>query len=235
METGRILIFEQGKNGAEALECTLAQEHYQVRRSRNERRILETIDTFRPHLIVLDTDHEVERCTTFCERIKQSAGERAPRLMVLSPDSTEESVINCFHRGADEYIRKPFSMREAVMRTKTLLRRRAAEVSTDPEDLLISSGSLLINPRKRIISLEGRELPLTNSEYCILEALARRPGRSFTRDQLAKILRNDANASNPTARRNIDVHVLALRRHLGKERGHIVTVRGVGYVFHPQA
>jgi DNA-binding response OmpR family regulator len=133
--------------------------------------------------------------------------------------------------GADDYITKPFSIREFRSRVRALLRRAAAPRSGDLEDEVIEEGDVRIDLPRRVVEVRGREVQLTFVEFELLRVLAAAPGRVYSRRQLLERLRGGADYREP---RTIDVHVRHLREKIEsdpREPGLILTVRGVGYRF----
>ena len=134
--------------------------------------------------------------------------------------------------GADDYITKPFSMREFRSRVKAALRRAdMSTVSEEPEEAPLEQGDVRIDFGRRAVHVRGEEVRLTYVEFELLGALARNPGRVYTRDQLLARVWGDASYRDP---RTIDVHIRHLREKLEadpKEPQFISTVRGVGYSF----
>lgn len=174
----------------------------------------------RPDLVVLDVmlpgldGHEV------CRRIQRERP--VPVLMVTARDD-ETDVLVGLGVGADDYLTKPFSMRELVARVSALLRRveRASAVAASDR---IVAGDLTIDPHRRIVEVAATTVELTATEFDLLLQLARRPGVVLTRDQL---LREVWGYRDGSSTRTVDSHVAALRRKLGRER--IRTAHGVGY------
>jgi DNA-binding response OmpR family regulator len=130
--------------------------------------------------------------------------------------------------GADDYLPKPFSPRELLARIRAVVRR--ARGRAGPSLAPVRVGGLTLDPGARRATLHGREIPLTGYEFSLLEALARRPGRILSRDQLMELARGSAEEAFD---RSIDVHVSRLRQKLGddpKRPQLIKTIRGSGYL-----
>jgi DNA-binding response OmpR family regulator len=133
--------------------------------------------------------------------------------------------------GADDYITKPFSIREFRSRVRALLRRAAISKDRDREEEAIEAGELRIDPSRRTVELAGEPIQVTFVEFELLRALASEPARVFTREALLRALWGDSAYREP---RTIDVHVRHLREKLerdAREPDYIFTVRGVGYRF----
>ena len=133
--------------------------------------------------------------------------------------------------GADDYMTKPFSMRELIARCKALLRRveRAKVIAKNSEnEKLLDFGSMVIDPAQRIVTVNGEQVHLTPTEFDLLATLARRPKSVLTREKLLEEVWDWVDASGT---RTVDSHVKALRHKLGADT--IRTVHGVGYAFEP--
>lgn len=145
-------------------------------------------------------------------------------VILLTARSTEDDKLHGLGLGADDYVTKPFSPREVVARVRAVLRRRTGE-SGRP----LRVGALVVDPRRHDVSLAGQMLAVTATEFRLLEAFARFPGRAFTRADLAEaVFGNDSD----TLDRTIDVHVMKIRKKMSAIEGacpRIETVFGIGY------
>jgi DNA-binding response OmpR family regulator len=167
-----------------------------------------------------------------CRRLRAQTGhgKTVPIIMLTAKAEELDKVIG-LELGADDYITKPFSLREFRSRVKAVL-RRSALARTDPADEEpIEVLDLRIDPSKRSVEVRGEPVQITYVEFEILTALARSPGRVFTRDMLLTRVWGDSAYRDP---RTIDVHIRHLREKLerdAKEPEYLYTVRGVGYRF----
>jgi two-component system response regulator ResD len=149
-------------------------------------------------------------------------------IIMLTARASENDRVAGLELGADDYVSKPFSPREVVARVQALLRRTAQRAGSDAPEPKIAIGSLEIDPWARLARVGGREVPLTPTEFKLLETLGNSPGRVFTREELL------ARAFGPGydgLDRTIDVHITNLRKKLeaGDEARYVHTVHGVGY------
>jgi DNA-binding response OmpR family regulator len=152
-------------------------------------------------------------------------------IIMLTAKSEEIDKVLGLELGADDYITKPFSMREFRSRVKAALRRAGMARTEHDGDGPLEVRELRIDPAKRAVSLRGEVIPTTFVEFEILGALASSPGRVFTRDMLLTRVWGDSAYRDP---RTVDVHIRHLREKLeadAKEPEYIFTVRGVGYRF----
>ena len=156
-----------------------------------------------------------------CKRLRTSSA--VPIIMLTARDDELDKVLG-LELGADDYITKPFSIREFRSRVRALLRRAALGAQGDGRDVL-ALDALAIDLSKRLVELNGRRVDLTYVEFELLRALVAKPGRVFSRQALLQGLWGDYAYREP---RTIDVHVRHLREKLGDPEL-IQTVRGVGY------
>jgi len=162
-----------------------------------------------------------------CKRLRMTS--TVPIIMLTARDDELDKVIG-LELGADDYITKPFSIREFRSRVRALLRRAAAP-RHEPDEQPIQADGLRIDPARRAVELGGNPVRLTYVEFELLRTMALRPGRVFSRQQLLEAVWGGSEFREP---RTIDVHVRHLREKLegdSREPRFILTVRGVGYRF----
>lgn len=179
-----------------------------------------------PDLVLLDLGLPDMDGTDVCREIRRTA---TTPIIVLSARDDEIDRVIALEIGADDYVVKPFGMRELVARIRAVLRRTAAPESADPESREVRIGGLTIDDRARRVTLDGTELALTPTEFDLLAFLARDPGAALRRmDIVNGVWRTTWFGTTKT----LDAHVASLRRKLG-DPGWIVAVRGVGFRFGP--
>jgi DNA-binding response OmpR family regulator len=169
-----------------------------------------------------------------CRRIR--ARHTVPIIMLTAKTEEIDKVLG-LELGADDYITKPFSLREFRSRVRAALRRAGMQTQSEPEaeEQPLAVHELDIDPAKRAVHVRGVAVELTFVEFEILNALARYPGRVFTRDMLLTRIWGDSAYRDP---RTIDVHIRHLREKLetdAKDPEYLFTVRGVGYRFRDEA
>jgi DNA-binding response OmpR family regulator len=171
-----------------------------------------------------------------CRRLRERY--RVPVVMLTARGDDTDRIVG-LELGADDYVPKPFNPRELLARIRAVLRRtRLSEPTEVAARERIAAGNLAIDTAARVVMRDGLEVSLTAFEYRILLALARRVGETVTREELAELVREPAEAKHkgaydPSVDRSLDVHVSRLRQKLEedpKEPRLIKTVRGVGYV-----
>ena len=220
----RILIVEDDPDIVDLLEGYLRREGYEVSVAADGILGLERGLKEAPAVVILDLMLPGVDGLQVCRRLR---AESAVPILMLTAKSQEPDKLMGLEAGADDYVTKPFSPREVVARVKALLRR--SRIGRDGEvPALLAHLGLRLDLERRVAQLGERRLDLTATEFDLLEALLRRPGRVFTRSQLLGQIE-----SHLATEHTIEVHVANLRRKLAAGAGSdlIETVRGVGYRF----
>ncbi len=224
MAEARILVVDDEPDILSVVVYQLSREGYRVSTAVNGRAAIAAAAADRPDLIILDLMlPEVDGYETLRTLRTDTKTEKIP-IILLTALEQEEKRIRGFELGADDYITKPFSPRELVLRVNALLKRSRAEPVASRRTL--RAGPLTIDCEAYTASVEGRELDLTLLEHRLLETLVERKGRVQSRKQLLQAAW-DTNAQIET--RTVDMHVARLRTKLGDAGKMIETVRGVGY------
>jgi DNA-binding response OmpR family regulator len=228
--SARILLVDDEQSIQTLLSYPLRKEGYQVVQAADGREALERFSEQPFDLVVLDVMLPKLDGFEVCRRLRSKS---AVPIIMLTARSEEIDKVVGLELGADDYITKPFSVREFASRVKAALRR--AELSrpaeTAPDEAPLQVGELRIDFPKRSVRVRGQEAQLTYVEFEILATLARSPGRVFTRDMLLARIWGDSAYRDP---RTIDVHIRHLREKLErdpKDPEYLFTVRGVGYRF----
>jgi DNA-binding response OmpR family regulator len=212
-----IAIIEDEAPIAAAVAARLRSEGYVVEVAADGQTGIDLCDRLRPDLVILDLMLPGLDGLEVCKRIQR---ERAVPVLMLTARDTETDLVVGLAVGADDYMTKPFSMREVVARVKALLRR--AEQPPLIDTLRIADVEL--DPSRRRVHRNGDAVHLTPTEFDLLQYLASRPGRVATREEL---LEQVWGYDIPSGARTVDSHIRSLRRKLGPEL--IRTVHGVGY------
>jgi DNA-binding response OmpR family regulator len=227
-EASTILLVDDEESVQKLLTYPLEREGFRVVAARDGEEALRRFAEESVDLVVLDLMLPKLDGLEVCKRLR--SGSTVPIIMLTARDDELDKVLG-LELGADDYITKPFSIREFRSRVRALLRRAAAPRAGDPEAEVIEEGDVRIDLPRRVVEVRGREVQLTFVEFELLRVLASSPGRVFSRRQLLERLRGDADYREP---RTIDVHVRHLREKLEqdpREPQLILTVRGVGYRF----
>jgi len=179
-----------------------------------------------PDLIILDLMLPGIDGFEVCRELRGDPKTAHIPLIMLTARGEEADIVSGLELGADDYIIKPFSPRVLLARIRTVLRRKA-KTNVDPETP-IRIHDLFIHPGRHEVTLKGKPIDLTLSEFRLLHFLAGRPGWVFTRYQIVNAIKGE---DYPVTDRSIDVQIVGLRKKLGSYSKYIETVRGVGYRF----
>jgi two-component system phosphate regulon response regulator PhoB len=221
-----ILVIDDEKDIVELIRYNLVQAGYRVVSALDGQQALDLARREHPDLVVLDLMLPTLPGTEVARILRQDEKTRAIPIIMLTARGSEIDRIVGFELGADDYVVKPFSPRELVLRIQAILRREGREES---EERIIFE-PLVIDLAAHAVRLKGREIELTATEFKLLHRLARRPGRAFSRDQL---LTDVWGYSGDLETRTVDTHMKRLRAKLGAIGAWIETVRGHGYRFRP--
>ena len=226
MNDYRILVVDDEEDLCEILKFNLENEGYEVDTANSAEEALKmNISSY--HLLLLDVMmREISgfKMANILKKDKKTA--QVPIIFITAKD-TENDTVTGFNLGADDYISKPFSLREVIARVKAVLRRTAtSDMEKVPEQL--SYQSLVIDITKKKVSIDGEEVPLTKKEFEILFLLLQNKGRVFSReDILSRIWSDEVYVLD----RTIDVNITRLRKKIGIYGKRIVTRLGYGYCF----
>ncbi|MGE4158904.1 MAG: response regulator [Planctomycetota bacterium] len=222
----RILVVDDEEDILELVAFHLRKEGCEVSTAVSGEEALESADDSPPDLVVLDLMLPMLDGLSVCRRLKKDDRTRGAIILMLSAKGEEADIVAGLEIGADDYVTKPFSPKVLVARVKALLRRQK-DAEPSPEGVLRIK-AISIDPARHKVVVDGIPVELTKSEFLLLDMLARRPGRVFTRTQIVDRVRGEG---YPVTERSVDVHVVGLRRKLGTHGDVIETVRGVGYRF----
>jgi two-component system, OmpR family, response regulator len=225
--SARILLVDDEQSIQTLLSYPLRKDGYHVTGAHDGSEALERFDEARFDLVILDLMLPKLDGVEVCRQLRSRS--QVPIIMLTAKGSETDKVAG-LEVGADDYITKPFSMREFRSRVKAAL-RRSRMVGAAPEEESIERGDLKIDFGRRVVSLRGEEVRLTYVEFEILGALARSPGRVLSRETLLEHVWGDSEYRDP---RTVDVHIRHLREKLEsepKKPEFLFTVRGVGYRF----
>lgn len=219
----RVLVVEDDPTIVEAIAARLRAEGFAVTTAGDGPAAVEAAESWQPDLLVLDVMLPGFDGLEVCRRVQ--AQRPLPVLMLTARDDETDMLVG-LGVGADDYMTKPFSMRELVARVHVLLRRveRAAIAVTSPRAGTLRFGELEIDHAQRRVRVDGDDVHLTPTEFDLLVCLAHTPRAVLSREQLLAEVWDWADASGT---RTVDSHIKALRRKIGAER--IRTVHGVGY------
>ena len=222
----QVLVIEDDSAIAEVLEYNLEREGYDVERSSDGRDGLRVARSGMPDLVILDLMLPGIDGIEICRELRSDKATKNIPILMLTAKSEETDQIIGFSVGADDYVTKPFSVKVLMQRVRVLMSRRQ-KTSESEEDSLELHGIRLDRVAHQVFC-DDKPLPLTPTEYRLLETMMRQPGRAFTRNDL---LNSAVGNDTIVLERTIDVHIRSLRQKLGEVSATIETVRGIGYRF----
>jgi len=221
----KILVVDDEPEAVELLEFNLKQAGFSVIAAADGAEALKKARSVLPNLIVLDLMLPEIDGLGVCKMLRRDPATTRIPIIMLTAKAAEIDRIVGLELGADDYITKPFSPRELVLRVQKIL-QRGQGAEAEPEALKF--GDLVIDPPRHLVTVRGKRIELTATEFSLLVLLAQRRGRVQSRDQL---LRDVWEYNSPIDTRTVDTHVRRLREKLGRAAGYLDTVRGVGYRF----
>lgn len=222
----KILVVDDEHAILDALRFNLERSSYSVVTAMDGETALAAAREERPDLILLDLMLPGVHGLDVCRRIR---AESDVPIVVLSARTEEVDRVVGLELGADDYVTKPFSMKELLARVRAHLRRTQRVPASTVADEILRDGDLTLDPARREAALGERRLPLRPKEFDLLAFLLRHPGRSFTREQL---LRQVWGYEAFGQTRTVDVHIGHLRRYIEpdpEQPKRIITVRSIGY------
>lgn len=221
----KIVVIEDEPDILEVLTYNLKREGYEVFSASDGVRGLALIKREIPDLVLLDLMLPGMDGVEICSTIKKDPQTQGALIIMVTAKGEESDIVLGLGVGADDYITKPFSPKELIARVKAVLRRGILVDKVAVKDR-IEVGDLTIDSVKYKVSISGKEVKLTATEFRLLHYLASNPGRVFSREQLLnRALGDDVVIVD----RNIDVHIRGIRKKLDVDPPLIETIRGVGY------
>ena len=225
----KILVVDDEPEAVELLEFNLKQAGFDVMAATDGAQALKKARAVPPSLIVLDLMLPEIDGLEVCKMLRRDPATARIPIIMLTAKAAEIDRVLGLELGAEDYITKPFSPRELVLRVQKVLKRGQPEET--PTDTL-KFGELVIDPPRHLVQWRGKPIELTATEFKLLVILAQRRGRVQSRDQL---LRDVWEYNSLIDTRTVDTHMRRLRDKLGPASKHLATVRGVGYRFQEAA
>lgn len=227
-----ILVAEDEESFIEALELGLTREGFKVLVARDGQAALERFEKFHPDLILLDLMLPRMSGIDVCRNIRASS--QVPIIMVTAK-STELDTVVGLEVGADDYVTKPYSMRELVARIRAVLRRKQNDEEPPPQkEKILKRGEVSLNPERHEVYVRDQLVKLPLKEFELLELLMANAGKVLTRDMIIDRIWGSYYSGET---KTLDVHVKRLRSKLEKDPSEpllITTIRGLGYRFEDQ-
>ena len=223
----RILIIEDQPDIRKTIDYNLSRESFEVFQAASIAEGEQAIQQHKPDLVILDLMLPDGSGLTLCRDIKSDPATKNTLVILLTAKADELDRLIGFELGADDYVTKPFSVRELILRVKAILKRRASE-ERQPADPSYTFGALTLNLEAHQVFINDLEVGFTALEFRLLKHLIDRKGRVQSRDQL---LEEVWGYSAEVTTRTVDTHIKRLREKLGSAGEYIQTIRGVGYRF----
>lgn len=230
MANEKILVVDDEEHILELISYNLSSNGYKVLKANNGIDAVKIAIEEKPNLILLDLMIPGKDGYDVCREVRSNSDIRNTPIIMLTAKSEEFDKILGLELGADDYVTKPFSVRELLARVKAVLRRFTA---IEPESNILTFGDLVADFDKREICIKGNKLDLTLKEFELLEILIRNKGKILTRDTLLDKIWGYEYIGET---RTVDVHIRYLRKKIeedDKNPRYIETIRGVGYRFNP--
>ena len=227
METNsHILVVDDEQDLCEILKFNLETEGYNVETANSAEEALE-MGIEKSDLLLLDVMMGGMSGFALAKRLKENPLTAAIPIIFLTAKDTENDTVTGFNLGADDYISKPFSIREVMVRVRAVLRRTKEKEGVQPSNIVSYQG-LVLNLDKKSVSIDGEDIPFTKTEFEILHLLLDEHGRVFSRQELIdRIWPKDVLVLD----RTVDVNITRLRKKIGRFSKCIVTRLGFGYYF----
>ena len=220
----KILVVDDEADVTELLAYTLRAKGFVVETLNDPNRGIGVARTFLPDLVVLDVMMPELNGIQICRMIRADAKLKKVPVIFLTAKAEEGDRIQGLETGADDYLCKPFSTKELVLRIQTILRRVGEGAAAAPRQL--SAGRIVLDGERHVVTVADEAVELTATEFKLLRLLMERRGRVQTREHL---LINVWNYETEIETRTVDTHVRRLREKLGDQAHLVETVRGVGY------
>jgi two-component system phosphate regulon response regulator PhoB len=223
----RVLVIEDEPDIRKTIDYNLSKESFEVIQAASIEEGEKVLASNKIDVIILDLMLPDGSGLTLCRDIKSESSTKNIPVIILTAKTEEVDRVVGFELGADDYVTKPFSVRELILRVKAILKRGVStEIKTD--NVQDSFGELTLNYDEHQAYINNEEISLTALEFKLLKHLINRKGRVQTRDQL---LEDVWGYSSNVTTRTVDTHIKRLREKLGIVGEHIQTIRGVGYRF----
>ena len=225
-QSKKILVVDDEYDVTELLSYNLRRNGFRVQSVNDPRRVMEVVREFEPDLIVLDIMMPDLSGLQVCRMIRQESLLKAIPIIFLSAKTEEGDRIEGFESGADDYVCKPFSPKELMLRVLAVLKRAGEDVEGEGEAHFLEVNGIRLDVEHHSVNVRGSPIELTATEFRLLKLLMQELGKVQTRE---KLLQKVWNYENDIETRTVDTHMRRLREKLGEEASVLETVRGVGY------
>jgi two-component system phosphate regulon response regulator PhoB len=226
MAKEKILVVDDEEDILELLTFNLEREGYRVIGAQSGEKAVKLAQSQTPDLIVLDLMLPGIDGLEVAKILKNDSKAKDIPIVMLTAKGEEADIVSGLELGADDYVTKPFSPRVLLARVRAVLRRKVKEYQDNAQ--VLKAHDIVIHLGRHEVLVNGKSIPLTLTEFGILNYLARRPGWVFTRSQIVDAVKGE---DYFVTDRSVDVQIVGLRKKLGAAGSYVETVRGVGYRF----
>lgn len=230
-ESGLIYIVDDEPNIRKLASLALKEHGFETQEFAGGDELLKAVQRRLPDVIILDWVMPAPDGLSVCGRLKLGKETKTIPIILLTARNDEVDCVLGLEMGADDYVTKPFSLKELCARVKALIRRKEYSNITNPSNEIITCGEITVNLARRTVSKNGKPIDLTMKEFDLLTSLMLSKGRVLNRDQLMEKVWDVEFCGDA---RTVDVHIRYLRQKIEDESEnpkYILTVRGVGYRF----
>ncbi|MBW9153932.1 response regulator transcription factor [Clostridium estertheticum] len=219
----KILVVDDEKSILDVLACALKREGYSVERAYDGQEALDKVKSFTPHIIILDLMLPVINGYDVCKKLEK---ENIGIIMLTAKNDIVDKLVG-LELGADDYLTKPFDLREVIARVKSLVRRFKKTTDEKRNDNLINIKDFNINKKQRSVSVKSLKIDFTQMEFDLLYLFLLNPNVVYSRDRLLEIVWGMEYIGGT---RTVDTHIQRIRKKLGYTYEKLIqTVHGVGY------
>ena len=226
----KILVVDDEKDIVELISYNLEQEGFAVIKAYDGQMAWERVKTAKPDLVVLDLMIPGIHGLEVCKLIRRDAATQNLPIIMLTAKSDQVDKILGLELGADDYVTKPFNVRELIARIRAVLRRYEGRQQIELSETFAFQG-LSVNFGSCTVAVDGKKVDLSSREFKLLKFFTEHPGRVYSRDQLLDYVWGDEAFVEP---RTVDVHISRLRAAIEQDKEnpkYILTIRGIGYRF----
>jgi DNA-binding response OmpR family regulator len=222
----KIVIIDDEADILEFLSYNLHKENYNVEAFNNPKEAVENIKKYSADLVITDWLMADMDGLDVCRVLKSNPETNAIPIFMISCKNDEIDIVTALEIGADDFLTKPFRIKELIVRIKKALKKK--DLPSESDKHIIIRNNLRIDNNSYTTYIDEEKIILTNYEFKILHLLASKPDRVFTRQEIIELINNEENF---VTLRSVDVQVVGLRKKLGKYKSYIETIRAVGYKF----
>ncbi len=227
----RILVVDDEEDIRELIGYNLEKEGYLVAAVKTGEEALDSISRAAPDVVILDLMLPGVDGLEVCRRLKMQGHTRTIPILMLTAKSEDTDIVAGLELGADDYVTKPFSPKVLVAHLRAVL-RRSRDSANRADSTFLRIHNITIDVDRHEVTVDGRMVSLSATEFAILEYFARSPGWVFSRNRIIDAVKGK---DYPVTERSVDVQILGLRKKLGAAGDYIETIRGVGYRIQAEA